>query len=154
MGALPTPLSQKLISIKKIKVQHGERNPKNRWENADGVPTISGYNPFRTAISFWGQITQISGSSSLKWDCGPKRVTEPGQSEIFWTKKRYPDRKHASCELPAFLTRCCSRECDVGCSLRSSRRSSRRCRSPISARCTLGHRPLPAAGGTGSRVNP
>ena len=30
-------------------------------------------NPFRTAVPFWGQTTQISGSLSPKRDCGPKR---------------------------------------------------------------------------------
>ena len=32
-------------------------------------------NPFRTASSLWGQITQISSSLSPKRGCGPKRVS-------------------------------------------------------------------------------
>ena len=31
-------------------------------------------NPFRTAVPFWGQITQFSNSLSPKRDWGPKRV--------------------------------------------------------------------------------
>ena len=30
--------------------------------------------PFRTAVPFWGQTTQIPGQLSLNRDCGPKRV--------------------------------------------------------------------------------
>ena len=32
------------------------------------------FNPFRTAVPFWGQITQISSGLSPKRDSGPKRV--------------------------------------------------------------------------------
>ena len=35
---------------------------------------ISTINPFRTAVPFWEQSTQISSSLSPKRDCGPKRV--------------------------------------------------------------------------------
>ena len=31
-------------------------------------------NPFRTAVPFWGQTSQISSSLSLKRDCGSKGV--------------------------------------------------------------------------------
>ena len=31
-------------------------------------------NPFRTAVSFWGQSTQISSRLSPNRDCGSKRV--------------------------------------------------------------------------------
>ena len=31
-------------------------------------------NPFRTAVPFWGQTTQIPSKLSPKRDCGPKRV--------------------------------------------------------------------------------
>ena len=34
----------------------------------------SALNPFRTAVSLWGQTTQISRSLSPKRDCGSKRV--------------------------------------------------------------------------------
>ena len=33
-------------------------------------------NPFRTAVPFWGQTTQILSNLSPKWDCGPKRVNK------------------------------------------------------------------------------
>ena len=35
---------------------------------------IRGLSPFRTAVPFWGQTTQIPSSISSKRDCGPKRV--------------------------------------------------------------------------------
>ena len=31
-------------------------------------------NPFRTAVPFWGQTSQISSSLYPEQDCGPKRV--------------------------------------------------------------------------------
>ena len=37
------------------------------------------FNPFRTAVPFWGQTTQLSSSLSRQRDCGPKRDKEvPG----------------------------------------------------------------------------
>ena len=34
-------------------------------------------NPFRTAVPFWGQTSQIPSSLSPKRDCGPRRVKVP-----------------------------------------------------------------------------
>ena len=41
------------------------------------IPTWYIY-PFRTALSLWGQTTQISSSLPPKRDCGPKRVNSSG----------------------------------------------------------------------------
>ena len=35
------------------------------------------FNPFSTAVPFWGQTSQISGSLSPKRDCGSKGVNQP-----------------------------------------------------------------------------
>ena len=46
----------------------------------------------RTAVSFWGQPTQISSSLSPKRDCGPQRVKASFPSFMFgllWTKIDY-----------------------------------------------------------------
>ena len=40
-------------------------------------------NPFRTAVSFWGQSTQISSRLSPNRDCGSKRVKH-GRSELLY----------------------------------------------------------------------
>ena len=39
-----------------------------------GVVSAVIFNPFRTAVPFWGQTAQISSSLSPKRDCGPKWV--------------------------------------------------------------------------------
>ena len=41
-------------------------------------------NPFRTAVSFWGQSTQISSTLSPHRDCGSKRV----KNDVFGVEER------------------------------------------------------------------
>ena len=48
------------------------------------------FNPFRTAVLFWGQTTQTSSSLTPERDCGPKRVNvQHRQNE---TKKTQQNR--------------------------------------------------------------
>ena len=42
----------------------------------------NGWNPFRAAVPFWGQTSQIRSSLPQKRDCGPKRV-------IKWVQHRH-----------------------------------------------------------------
>ena len=54
------------------------------------VPGITAINPFRTAVPFWGQTSQISSSLSPKRDCGPKRVKNiPRQCLITSSRTRF-----------------------------------------------------------------
>ena len=41
-----------------------------------------GFNPVRSAVPFWGQISQIPSSLSPKRDCSSERVKKGGKSEI------------------------------------------------------------------------
>ena len=42
---------------------------------------LSSFNPFRTAVPFWGRAGQILGSLSGKQDCSPERVSLPIEEE-------------------------------------------------------------------------
>ena len=58
------------------------------------IRVISPFNPFRTAVSLWGQTTQISSSlspkRSPKRDCGSKGVKVNGGRMIYDTRYRLP----------------------------------------------------------------
>ena len=43
--------------------------------------------PFRTAVSFWGQTSQILSNLSPERDCGPKRVNDQFPSTSFWKRR-------------------------------------------------------------------
>ena len=67
---VPSGIKLSLISLQVFRPQT------NRGCGFDEMFTLllRGTNPFRTAVPFWGQTTQISTSLPPKRDCGPKRV--------------------------------------------------------------------------------
>ena len=44
----------------------------------------SSIDPFRTAVPFWGQTSQMSSSLSPKQDCGPKGVKVPSPTVVIY----------------------------------------------------------------------
>ena len=51
----------------------------------DGGMASQGFNPlnpFRTAVPFWGQTSQILSSLSPKWDCGSKAAAPFGDKPL------------------------------------------------------------------------
>ena len=45
------------------------------------------FNPFRTAVPFRGQTSQILSNLSLKRDCSPKRVKAGGEKKGLWARR-------------------------------------------------------------------
>ena len=66
----------------------GQITWKVKWfcpKNGTAVGIERSYNPFRTAVPFWGQTSQILSTFSPERDCGPKRVTAFSYMEHrFW----------------------------------------------------------------------
>ena len=44
------------------------------FEHETYIVHVAKFLPFRTAVPFWGQTSQILSYLSPKWDCGPRRV--------------------------------------------------------------------------------
>ena len=62
-----------MSSVKRVVFAVAERRP--RFNSKEIVSVVTALvNPFRTAVPFWEQTTQISSSLSRKRDCGSKGV--------------------------------------------------------------------------------
>ena len=59
----------KLCVPQALKACFREYQPRNEFHARPGA-----VNPFRIAVPFWGQTTQISSRLSPERNCGPKRV--------------------------------------------------------------------------------